>query len=137
MARKDKKYEEEVDDITGEIVLKDGYTEGLSALLRIDEAVNVEQDHDANIKAIGFNGKLNIENPSSVDRLWDINLILTDIEGINLESNEIKIQELGITDEDNVDSRDFQITGEAQNLLFVKEYIKHNGVGLLEWLGGV
>lgn len=126
MPRKNKKEEEEeeeIGEIPGEIVLKDGNTEGLSALLKIDEAVNVEQDHDANIKAIGFNGKLNVENPSSVDRLWDINLVLTDIEGVNLDSNEIKIQELGITDEDNVDSRDFQITGEAQNLLFVKEYI--------------
>ena len=123
MAGKNKKDEEEIGEITGEIVLKDGYTEGLSALLKIDEAVNVEQDHDANIKAIGFNGKLNVENPSSVDRLWDIDITLSNIEGTDLESGEIKIKELGITDQDNVDSREFQISGEAKNLLLVKEYI--------------
>jgi len=125
MARKKKKHEEKQKsrEITGEVVVKDREIEGLSAIVRIAEEVIVEQDHDSNIKSIGFNGKLSVENPSTVDRLWDINITFKDIEGISLESNEIKIQELGITEDDNIDSREFQITGEARNLLLVKEYV--------------
>jgi len=120
LARKKKEYEEKR-ETTGEV--SGGSREGLSAIVRITEEVNVEQDHDANIKTIAFTGTLGVENPSTVDRLWDINVTFADVEGISLDSNEIKIQELGVTDEDNVDSREFEITGEAQNLLLVKEYV--------------
>ncbi|NVM03706.1 MAG: SAP domain-containing protein, partial [Candidatus Helarchaeota archaeon] len=138
MARKKKKEKEVVepsekkkptvefeayDEEKGGIILKDDNKEGLIALIKVLEEVQVEQDHDANVKAIGFNGKLNVENPSSVDRLWDIGITLSNIEGTDIESEEIKIKELGITDENNVDSREFQITREAKNLLLVKEYI--------------
>ncbi len=105
------------------IILKDGNQEGLSAVVKFSEEVKVKQDHDANLESIGFKGTLNIENPSTVDRLWDINILLGNIEKVDLESSEIKIQELGITDVDNTDSREFQITGETQNLLIVKEFI--------------
>jgi len=114
---------EAYDEEKGGVILKDDNKEGLIALVKLVEEVQVEQDHDANVKAIGFNGKLNVENPSSVDRLWDIDITLSNIEGTDLESEEIKIKELGITDQDNVDSREFQIAGEAKNLLLVKEYI--------------
>ncbi|TFG05826.1 MAG: hypothetical protein EU539_08875 [Promethearchaeota archaeon] len=112
-------YEEE----KGGIKLKDDNKEGLLALIKLYEQVQVEQDHDANIKSMGFNGKLNIENPSEVDRLWDLNIKLKNVEGTDLESEEIEIKELGITDEDNTESMDFQIMGEAKNLLLVKEYV--------------
>ena len=102
MARK-KKDNEKKREVSGEVTGKGG--EGLSAIVRISEEVNVEQDHDANIKSIAFTGTLGVENPSTVDRLWDINVTFADVEGISLDSNEIKIQELGITEEDNVDSR--------------------------------
>jgi hypothetical protein len=105
------------------IILKDGNQEGLSAIVKFSEEVKVKQDHDANLESIGFKGILNIENPSTIDRLWDIDILLGNVEKVDIESSEIKIQELGITDVDNTDSREFQITGETQNLLIVKEFI--------------
>ncbi|MFX1258426.1 MAG: hypothetical protein ACFFAN_11240 [Promethearchaeota archaeon] len=111
------------DEGKGGVILKDGNTEGLLALVKVSEAVNVKQDHDANINFIGFNGKLKVENPSTVDRLWDIDVSLKNIEGTDLEEEKIRIQELGITEEDNVESREFKISGDIQNLLLVKEYI--------------
>ncbi len=116
-------YDEDTGELEGAIYLKDGDRTGLLALVKIIEEVDVEQDHDANLGSIGFSGKLNVENPSKTDRLWDIDISLKNIESTNLKSSEIKIQELGITEGDNVDSRDFKISGEAKNLLLVKEYI--------------
>ena len=116
-------YDEDTGKLEGAIYLKDGDRTGLLALVKIIEEVDVEQDHDANLGSIGFSGKLNVENPSKTDRLWDIDISLKNIESTNLKSSEIKIQELGITEGDNVDSRDFKISGEAKNLLLVKEYI--------------
>ncbi len=133
MARKKKKSDEDqgqrptatqsYDEDAGGVKFKDGNEEGLSVIVKISEEVNVEQDHYAKVGNFSFNGSLNIENPSTVDRVWDIDLTLRNIENVDLESENIKIQELGITDEDNVDTREFKITGEAQNLLLVKEYI--------------
>lgn len=114
-----KSYSEEKEGI----ILKNGNQEGLSALVKFSEEAKVKQDHDAHLESIGFKGTLNIENPSTVDRLWDIEILLGNVEKVDLESSEIKIQELGITDVDNTDSREFQITGETQNLLLVKEFI--------------
>ena len=133
MARKKKKSDEDegqrptatqsYDEDAGGVKFKDGNEEGLSVIVKISEEVNVEQDHYAKVGNFSFSGSLNIENPSTVDRVWDIDLTLRNIENVDLESENIKIQELGITDEDNVDTREFKITGEAQNLLLVKEYI--------------
>ncbi len=116
-------YDEDTGQLEGSILLKDGNREGLLALVKIIEEVKVEQDHDADMKSIGFKGKLNVENPSKVDRLWDIDLTLKNIEKTNLKSEQISIQELGVSEDENVDSRDFQIKGEATNLLLIKEYI--------------
>jgi len=121
--KEEKRKTEEKRDIKGELVLKDGNKEGKLAVVKLAEEVNVEQDHEANINAINFSGKLEVVNPSTIDRLWDINLTLKNVEGINLKSNEIKIKELGITNEDNVESKEFQLSGEAQSLLLIKEYI--------------
>ncbi len=116
-------YDEDTGELEGAIALKDGNREGLLAIVKIMEEVNVEQDHEAKIKSIDFKGKLNVENPSKKDRLWDIDLSLKNIEGTNLKSEEIKIIELGTDKDNNVDSRDFKLSGEAKNLLLVKEYI--------------
>lgn len=131
MARKKKKSEDDDERITykepgevaGEVVLKGGNQEGLSAIVRITEEVKVEQDHDANITSIGFNGSLSVENPSTVDRLWDIGVTFKDVDAINLESNEILIKELGVTEDDNVEAQEFQLSGDINNLLLIKEYI--------------
>ncbi len=133
MARKKKKSDEDegrrpttsqtYDEDAGGVKFKDGNEEGLSVIVKISEEVNVEQDHYAKVGSFSFSGSLNVENPSTVDRVWDIDLTLGNIENVDLESENIKIQELGITDADNTDSREFKITGEAQNLLLVKEYI--------------
>jgi len=121
------KYEESKKDTEKQgIILDERTTEGLSVLVELIEEVEVQQDHEANINQIGFNGKLLIENPSSIDRVWDIDISLTNTENTNLESNEIKIKELGISEEEKSYAQEFQLMGEIKNLLLVKEYINTN-----------
>ncbi|TXT62401.1 MAG: hypothetical protein BAJALOKI1v1_950004 [Promethearchaeota archaeon] len=116
-------YDEDTGELEGSIALKNGNREGLLALVKIIEEVDVEQDHDVNIESIDFKGMLNVENPSKKDRIWDIDLVLKDIGATDLETEEIKIIELGTDDKNNVDSREFQLSGKPKNLLVVKEYI--------------
>ena len=116
-------YDEDTGELEGAIYLKDGNKSGLAAQVKIIENVKVEQDHDATPESIAYNGKLDVVNPSTVDRLWDIDITLKNIGTTTLKSDTIKIQELGITDDDNTDSREFKIKGDAENLLLVKEYI--------------
>ncbi len=116
-------YDEDTGKLEGSIVLKDGNREGLLALVKIIEEVDVTQDHDGNIKSFTHSGKLNIENPSKIDRLWDIDVSLKNIGSTNLKSKDISIRELGTEEPDNVDSRDFKITKDIKNLLLVKEFI--------------
>jgi len=116
-------YDEDTGELEGRIVLEDGKRTGLLALVKIIENVDVSQDHDVNIESVDFEGKLNVENPSEKDRLWDIDLSLRNIEGTDLDEEEIKIRELGTDEDSNVDSREFELSGEAKNLLLVKEYI--------------
>jgi len=105
------------------IELRGGSEEGLLAIVKIAEDVKVEQDHDANLNSLNFSGQLIIENPSNEDRLWDIDVVLKDKDLTNLESDQIIIKELGIEEEDKTYSIDFEIAGDAQNNLLVKEYI--------------
>lgn len=116
-------YDADTGELEGSILLKDSNREGLLGLVKFDEHVDVELDHDANINSINFKGKFSVENPSKKDRLWDIDLSLKNIESTNLKSNEIKIRELGIDDETNTYSEDFLLTKEVKNLLLVKEYV--------------
>ena len=116
-------YDEDTGKLEGSIMLKNGNREGLLALVKIIEDVDVAQDHDGNIESFTHAGKLNIENPSKVDRLWDIDVSLENIGSTNLKSKEISIQELGTEEPENVDSRDFKITKDIKNLLLVKEFI--------------
>ncbi|MFX1463529.1 MAG: hypothetical protein ACFFBF_10870 [Promethearchaeota archaeon] len=116
-------YDEDTGKLEGSIVLKDGNREGLLALVKIIEEVDVTQDHDGNIESFTHSGKFNIENPSKVDRLWDIDVSLKNIGSTNLKSKDISIRELGTEEPDNVDSRDFKITKDIKNLLLVKEFI--------------
>jgi len=116
-------YDEDTGKLEGSIVLKDRNREGLLALVKIIEEVDVKQDHDANIEKFSHSGKFNIENPSNVDRLWDIDVSLENIGSTNLKSKDISIQELGTESPDNVDSRQFKITKDISNLLLVKEFI--------------
>ncbi|MHA1148070.1 MAG: hypothetical protein ACTSR8_07465 [Promethearchaeota archaeon] len=107
----------------GEVILKDGSEEGLKAQINVIENVNIEQNHEMEISDFEFTGTLQVKNPSSVDRIWDINIAFESTEGTNLESSEIYIRELGTDEETGVDARDFSIEGEAQSLLLVKEFI--------------
>ncbi len=77
-------YDEDTGKLEGSIVLKDGNREGLLALVKIIETVEVEQDHDSNIESFAHSGKFNIENPSNVDRLWDIDVSLENIGSTDL-----------------------------------------------------
>ena len=116
-------YDEDTGKLEGSIMLKDGNREGLLALVKIIEDVEVKQDHGANIESFNFSGKLNIENPSTVDRLWDIDISLENIGSTNLKSKDIAIRELGTTSPDNIDSREFQLKKAVKNLLLAKEFI--------------
>ncbi len=116
-------YDAKTGEVEGKILLKNGNKRGKLALVKIIEQVDVKQDHEANIDNIGFSGKLNVENPSKVDRIWDIDIHLKNIGETDLKSDHIKIRELGTDEDNNIDSRPFKITGEAKNLLLVKEYI--------------
>lgn len=116
-------YDEDTGKLEGSILLKDGNREGLLALVKIIEGVDVKQDHGANIESFDFNGKLNIENPSSVDRLWDIDISLENIGSTDLKSKDISIRELGTSSPDNIDTREFQIKKGVKNLLLAKEFI--------------
>jgi len=116
-------YDKDTGELEGSIILKDRNREGLLAQVKIIEEVDVKQDHDGNLESISFAGKLNIENPSKTDRIWDIDLSLKNIGGTNLKSKDISIRELSTEPPENIDSRNFQLTGEVKNLLLVKEYI--------------
>ncbi len=116
-------YDKDTGELEGSIILKDRNREGLLAQVKIIEEVDVKQDHDGNLESISFAGKLNIENPSKTDRIWDIDLSLKNIGGTNLKSKDISIRELSTDPPENIDSRNFQLTGEVKNLLLVKEYI--------------
>lgn len=111
--------------VENKIILKKGRTEGLFALIRIIENLKIEQDHNVNIKAISFNGILSIENPSLKDRLWDIKTVLNHIGKTSLDSGTIQIRELGVTDNDNIFTQEYEISGEAKKHLLVKEYINN------------
>ena len=104
-------YDEDTGELEGKILLKDGNREGLLAFVKIIEEVTVDQDHASKVNSIHFAGKLNVENPSKIDRIWDIDISLKNINETDLKSSEIKIRELGTEEPENVDSRDFKITG--------------------------
>lgn len=115
-------YEEEY--VPGEnIVLKDGNEEGLYALVQTVEEITVEQQHDGTLNTVDFQGNLNIKNPSEIDRIWNIDLTLANIEKTSLEDNNIQVRELGTTEEDNTFTQEFELPDTPQNLLIVKEYI--------------
>ncbi len=116
-------YDKMTGEVEGGVKFKDGNEKGLNAIVKIAEEVKVEQDHYAKVKTLTFGGKVAVENPSTVDRLWDIDVTLKGIEKTNLESGEIHIKELGTEEEDKVSAQEFELKGEATNLLVVKEYI--------------
>lgn len=116
-------YDEDTGKMEGKIVLKDGNEEGLLTIVKIAENVDIEQDHMANPTKISFNGQFSVHNPSTVDRLWDIDILLKNKQFTNLKSEAIKIRELGVKDDDNTYTEDFQLAQDAKNLLIVKEYV--------------
>jgi len=116
-------YDADTGELEGSILLKDGNREGLTGLVKIIENIDVELDHNANIDAMNFKGKLSVENQSKKDRIWDIDLTLKNIDSTSLKSNEIKIRELGTDKDTNTYTEDFVIKGEIKNLLLVKEYV--------------
>jgi len=116
-------YDADTGALEGSILLKDGNREGLLGLVKIVETVDTELDHDSNIESMNFQGKLNVENPSKVDRIWDIDVELKNIEKTNLKTNKIKIQELGTDEDTKVETHEFLIKDEVPNLILVKEYV--------------
>ncbi|MFW9825780.1 MAG: hypothetical protein ACFFE4_22755, partial [Candidatus Thorarchaeota archaeon] len=116
-------YDEDTGQLEGSILLKDGNREGLLALVKVIEDVEVKQDHDANVESFSFGGKISIENPSKIDRLWDIDVSLENIGSTNLKSKDISIRELGTEYPDNIETKEFELKKDVQNLFLVKEFI--------------
>jgi len=116
-------YDATTGELEGSILIKAGNRDGLTGLVKIIENVDVELDHDSNIKSINFKGKLNVENQSSKDRIWDIDLSLKNIDSTSLKSKDIKIRELGTDEKTNIYSEDFVIKEEIKNLLLIQEYV--------------
>ena len=116
-------YDEDTGKLEGSILLKDGNREGLLALVKVIEDVEVTQDHDANVGSFSFGGKISIENPSKTDRLWDIDVSLDNIGSTNLKSKDISIRELGTEYPDNINTQEFELKKDVQNLFLVKEFI--------------
>ncbi|MHA2008089.1 MAG: hypothetical protein ACXABO_12765 [Promethearchaeota archaeon] len=116
-------YDEDTGQLEGSILLKNGNREGLLALVKIMEEVEVKQDHDANVESFSFAGKINVENPSKTDRLWDIDVSLSNIGNTNLKSSDISIRELGTESPDNIESHEFQLKKDVKNQFIVKEFI--------------
>ena len=116
-------YDEDTGKLEGSILLKDRNREGLLALVKIIEDVEVKQDHDAIVESFSFGGKISIENPSNADRLWDIDVALDNIGSTNLKSKDISIRELGTEYPDNVETKEFELKKDVQNLFLVKEFI--------------
>ena len=116
-------YDEDTGELEGSILLKDGNREGLLALVKVIEDVEVTQDHDANVGSFSFGGKISIENPSKTDRLWDIDVSLDNIGSTNLKSKDISIRELGTEYPDNINTQEFELKKDVQNLFLVKEFI--------------
>ncbi|GAG74682.1 unnamed protein product, partial [marine sediment metagenome] len=75
------------------------------------------------VESYSFSGKISIENPSKTDRLWDIDISLANIGSTNLKSKDISIRELGTEYPDNVETREFELKKDVQNLFLVKEFI--------------
>jgi len=123
---KDKKKKEErreyPQDTTGEIIYSDK-DEGLAALISLLESVNVEQDHFGAVEDIKFEGKLEVKNPSTENRIWDIDIEFGNVDATDLDSSELEIKELGTTDDNNSYSEEFALEEKAKNLLLIKEYI--------------
>ena len=116
-------YDKDTGQLEGSILLKDSNREGLLTLAKIIEGVEVKQDHDANVESLSFGGKISIENPSKTDRLWDIDISLKNIDTTDLKSKDISIRELGTEYPDNVNTREFELKKDVQNLFLVKEFI--------------
>ena len=116
-------YDEDTGKLEGSILLKGGNREGLLALVKVIEDVEVKQDHDANVGSFSFGGKISIENPSKVDRLWDIDVSLDNIGSTNLKSKDISIRELDTEYPDNINTQEFELKKDVQNLFLVKEFI--------------
>ncbi|MHA2038098.1 MAG: hypothetical protein ACW98X_16805 [Promethearchaeota archaeon] len=116
-------YDEDTGQLEGSILLKDRNREGLLALVKIIEDVEVKQDHDANVESFSFGGKISIENPSKADRIWDIDVTLDNIASTNLKAKDISIRELGTEYPDNVETKEFELKKDVQNLFLVKEFI--------------
>ena len=116
-------YDKDTGQLEGSILLKDSNREGLLTLVKIIEGVEVKQDHDAIVESLSFGGKISIENPSKTDRLWDIDISLKNIDTTDLKSKDISIRELGTDYPDNVNTREFELKKDVQNLFLVKEFI--------------
>ncbi|MGV9199301.1 MAG: hypothetical protein ACOC4M_10820, partial [Promethearchaeia archaeon] len=110
-------------EIEGQIVLKDGEKGGERIFVKFIEDVNVKQDHNLGDVSVSFDGEFRVENPSTVDRIWDVDIMLENTDKTDIGEEEIDIKEIGTADDDNSWSKKFKLAGDAKNLLMVKEYI--------------
>ena len=78
-------YDADTKDREGIILLKEGNREGLTGIVKIIENIEIELDYSGDIKSLNGRGTLIVGNPSSNDRLWDIDVSFKNIKGTDLQ----------------------------------------------------
>lgn len=116
-------YDKETGELEGKIILKDGERGGERIFVKFIEDVSVNQDHNLDDVSITFDGTFKVENPSEIDRIWDVDIELINTEKTDLGEEKIHITEIGTEEDNDSWEKQFKLEGEAKNLLLVKEYI--------------
>lgn len=108
----------------GKIVLGRGGQEGKLVPIKIDENLSMFLEHDGtpSEKESTLLGEFSIENVSTKDRLWDIDLKLENISGTDIEEEKISLRELPPGE---IEKRNYNITvgAEGKQHIEVNEYI--------------
>jgi hypothetical protein len=88
---------------------------------KITEVEKSKLAHDGTIIDQSVKGSLVIENPSSKNRLWDIDLILDDLDNVSLSENAMMIAELDAGKKHKID-----YTSSGPRMLVLRENIDTN-----------
>ena len=107
----------------GKVILSGGNEDGKLVPIVINESVKLYLEHDGTTSEenkVETTGFLSIENVSTKDRLWDIDLQLGDVKNTDIEEEVVSIRELASGDKEEVE---YKIEGEGEQLIEITEYI--------------
>jgi len=114
-------YDDKTGRPEGEVRLKDGKSDGLRIPLVIQESVASHFDHTGKELDRTLAGSFKIKNPSTKDRLWDIEVFLKNIDDTSMDGAKIAVQEL---DEGQEQETKYDITKkDLPQHLEIKEFI--------------